>query len=54
MADPLALQAVADEAKAMREIGVWADDSVMEKSDRIQQSKQSDEEIHFADLMSIA
>ena len=38
----------------MPKIGVWADDSVMEKSDRIQQSKQSDEEIHFADLMSIA
>ena len=56
LADPEALKAIADEAKAMREIGVWDDGSVMEKQDRINQARNSNQEIHFADLnlMSIA
>ena len=52
--DPKAIQAIKEEGKGIRAQGVWSDDSVMEKSERIALAKKTGRTIHMAELMTIA
>ena len=52
--NPKAVDAVRAEGKALVEAGTWNESTVIEKADLIRKAKETHEQIHLGELMSIA
>ena len=51
--NPRAIQAIAEEGRALVDAGTWLEDTVIEKDQLIARARATGERIHYGDLMSI-
>ena len=53
MKEPKALKAILDEGRALIDVGTWDESTVIEKEKLLQKSKNSQQKIHYGDVLTL-